>query len=150
MKQDVHTLVDYANRYPEAVPLKTITTEAVAEALLDIYRRVGIPEELLTYQGTQFISECMQEVSTLLSIKGLPSTTYHPISNRLVQKWNRTSKSMLKSLSKPAEEVTQTDQPCFVLTPSPFQLLHGRSFRGPETMPERSRRPSTDIDPDRQ
>ena len=41
------TLVDYATRYPEAVPLKKITTEAVAEALLDIYSRVGIPEEVL-------------------------------------------------------------------------------------------------------
>ena len=50
------TLVDYATRYPEAVPLKKITTEAVAKALLDIYSRVGIPEELLTDQGTQFMS----------------------------------------------------------------------------------------------
>ena len=65
------TLVDYATRYPEAVPFKKITTEAVAEALLDIYSRVGIPEEVLTDQGTQFTSECMQEVSRLLSIKGL-------------------------------------------------------------------------------
>ena len=42
------TLVDYTTRYPEAVSLKKITTEAVAEALLDIYSRVGIPEEVLT------------------------------------------------------------------------------------------------------
>ena len=42
------TLVDYATRYPEAVPLKKITTQA--EALLDIYSRVGIPEEVLTDQ----------------------------------------------------------------------------------------------------
>ena len=41
------TLVDYATRYPEAVPLKKITTETVAEALLNIYSRVGIPEEVL-------------------------------------------------------------------------------------------------------
>ena len=54
------TLVDYATRYPEAVPLKKITTEAVAEALHDIYSRVGIPEDVLTDQGTQFIYECMQ------------------------------------------------------------------------------------------
>ena len=33
------TLVDYATRYPEAVLLKKITTEAIAEALLDIYSR---------------------------------------------------------------------------------------------------------------
>ena len=65
------TLVDYATRYPEAVPLKKITTEALAEVLLDIYSRVGIHEEVLTDQGNQFMSECMQEVSRLLSIKGL-------------------------------------------------------------------------------
>ena len=35
--QYILTLVDYATRYPKGVPLKTITTEAVAEALLDIY-----------------------------------------------------------------------------------------------------------------
>ena len=31
------TLDDYATRYPEAALLKKISTEAVAEALLDIY-----------------------------------------------------------------------------------------------------------------
>ena len=35
------TLVDYATRYPEAVPLKNIDTETVAEALLDIYSRLS-------------------------------------------------------------------------------------------------------------
>ena len=45
---------------------------------------MGIPE-VLTNQGTQFISECMQEVSRLLSIKGLTSTTYHPF----VTEWLR-------------------------------------------------------------
>ena len=45
------TLTDYATRYPESVPLKKITTEAVVEALLDIYSRMGIPEEVLTDQG---------------------------------------------------------------------------------------------------
>ena len=92
------TLVDYVTRYLEAVPLKKITTEAVAEALLHIYNRVGFPEEVLTDQVTQFMSECMQEVSRLLSIKGLTSTPYHPICNGLVERWNRTLKSMLKRL----------------------------------------------------
>ena len=35
------TLVDYATRYSEAVPLKGIDTEIVAEALVDIYSRLG-------------------------------------------------------------------------------------------------------------
>ena len=81
------TLVDYATRYTEAVPLKKITTEAVAEALLNIYSRVGIPEEVLTDQGTQIMSKCMQEVSRLLSIEGLTSTsTPYLICNGLVER----------------------------------------------------------------
>ena len=91
------TLVNYATRYPETVPLKKITTEAVVEALLYIYSTVGIPEEVLTDQGTQFMSECMQEVSRL-SIKGLTSMPYRPICNGLVERWNGTLKSMLKRL----------------------------------------------------
>ena len=138
------TLVDYATRYPEAVPLKKITTEAVAEALLDIYSRVGIPEEVLTDQGSQFMSECMQEVSRLLSIKGLTRTPYHPICNGLVERWNGTLKSMLKRLCQ-----DQPKQWHRLINPvpfayrevpqestgfSPFQLLYRRSVRGPGTI----------------
>ena len=55
------TLVDYATRYPEAAPLKTCTAETVAEALIDRYGRLGIPDEILTDLGRQFASNCMQE-----------------------------------------------------------------------------------------
>ena len=42
------TLVDYATRYPEAVPLSSTDTETVAQALVNIFNRVGIPSEILT------------------------------------------------------------------------------------------------------
>lgn len=45
------TVVDYATRYPEAVALRGIETERVAEALVDIFSRVGVPSEMLTDQG---------------------------------------------------------------------------------------------------
>ena len=75
------TLVDYATRYPEAVPLKNIDTETVAEALVDIFSRLGIPEDILSDLGTQFVSDCMKEVAHLLSIKQLTTTPYHPMCN---------------------------------------------------------------------
>ena len=59
------TLVDYATRYPDAAPLKSISTEAVAEALVDMYSRLGVPEEILSDLGTQFVSECMQSMHNL-------------------------------------------------------------------------------------
>ena len=75
------TLVDYATRYPEAVPLKNIDTETVAEALVDIFSRLGIPEDILSDLGTRFVSDCMKEVARLLSIKQLTTTPYHPMCN---------------------------------------------------------------------
>ncbi|XP_071101021.1 uncharacterized protein [Haliotis cracherodii] len=55
------TVVDYATRYPEAVPLPRIETEYVAEALFEIFSRVGIPKEILTDMGAQFTSGVMKE-----------------------------------------------------------------------------------------
>lgn len=85
------TLVDFATRYPEAVPLKNIDTETVAEALVDIFSRLGVPEEILSDLGTQFVSECMKEVIRLLSIKQLTTTPYHPMCNGLTEKFNGAS-----------------------------------------------------------
>ena len=79
------TLVDYAIRYPEAVALKNIEAETVAEALVGIYCRDGVPEEMLTEMATQFVSKCMKEVSRLLSKKKLTTTPYNPQCNGLVE-----------------------------------------------------------------
>ena len=49
------TLVDFATRYPEAVPLKNIDTETVAEALVDVFSCLEVPEEILSirvYEGS--------------------------------------------------------------------------------------------------
>ena len=109
------TLVDFATRYPEAVPLKNIDTETVAEALVDIFSRLGVPEEILSDLGTQFVSECMKEVTRLLSIKQLTTTPYHPMCNGLTEKFNGTMKSMLKRLCKrTAKTVASLHQPVIV------------------------------------
>ncbi|GFN96128.1 gypsy retrotransposon integrase-like protein 1, partial [Plakobranchus ocellatus] len=89
------TLVDYATRFAEAVPLRKIDTESVAEALVDIYSRLSVPEEVLSDHGTQFISDCMKEVCRLLGIKQKTTTPYHPMCNGLVERFNATLKTCL-------------------------------------------------------
>ena len=37
---------DYAARYPEAIPLKSIDAGRIAEELVTLFARVGIPEEV--------------------------------------------------------------------------------------------------------
>ena len=135
------TLVDYATRYPEAVLLQNIDTETVAEALLDMYSRLGIPEGVLCDQGTQFVSSCMQEVSRLLSINRLTTTPYHTICNGLVERFNGTLKKMLRRLCSEQPQqwhrfinpllFAYREAPQEATGFSPFELLYGRTVRGP-------------------
>ena len=55
-----------ATRFPEAIPLKTITTEEVMEELFKFYCRMGIPEKIHTDRGSQFTSDLMTRVNGLL------------------------------------------------------------------------------------
>ena len=102
------TLVHYATRYPEAVSLKSIDTVSVADALLNIYSWVGIPEEVLSDLGRQLVSDCMKEVSRLLNISQITTTHYHPMCNGLVERFNGTLKTILRRLC--AEKPKQWDR----------------------------------------
>ena len=138
------TLVDYSTRYPEAVAVKGIETERVAEAMVDIFTRVGIPKEVLSDMGTQFTSNLMKEVGRLLSIKQLNTTPYHPACNGLVEKFNGTLKSMIRKMctERPKDWdrymsallFAYREVPQESLGFSPFELLYGRTVRGPMTV----------------
>ena len=84
------TMIDYATRYPEAVALPSIETERVVEALVEMFSRVGIPDEMLTDCGSQFTAEVMKEVCRLLSLQQLTTTPYHPMCNGLVERFHAT------------------------------------------------------------
>ena len=51
-------MMDYATRYPEAVRLKDIQAESVAE--VHMFTRVGVPKEILSDQGSQFLPAVMK------------------------------------------------------------------------------------------
>ena len=68
------TLVDYATRYPEAATLYTIDTETIADELIKIFSRVGLPDEILTDQGSNFTSQLMMDICHCLSVKKLRTT----------------------------------------------------------------------------
>ena len=137
----VLTMIDYATRYVEAKPLKTAKTEEVAETLWEIWTRLGIPKEVQTDQGTQFTSEMMSEVNRLLNVTGIRVLPWHPQANGLVEKANGTIKSMIKKLCQeqpkewdrylPAVLFAYREVPQESLQFAPFELLFGRTVRGP-------------------
>ena len=46
--------MDFATKWPEAIPLKVADSESVARALIKVFAGLGIPEELLTNNGSNF------------------------------------------------------------------------------------------------
>ena len=47
-------------RYPEAAALKSNEAEAVAEAKVNMFTRISVPEEILNDQRTQFVSNVLK------------------------------------------------------------------------------------------
>ncbi|XP_052713999.1 uncharacterized protein LOC128187632 [Crassostrea angulata] len=132
---------DYATKYPIAVALKNQEAETVAEALMGIFADVGFPNEILTDQGSNFMSELIKELCRLLKVSKLVSSPYHPQTNGLVEKFNGTLKKMLKAYA--VKEPSKWDKHLpYVLFAyrevpnettgfSPFEMLFARQVRGP-------------------
>ncbi|KAL5013072.1 hypothetical protein ScPMuIL_011623 [Solemya velum] len=145
--------VDYATRYPEAFALCNQNAETVAECLVSLFSRVGVPKEILSDQGSNFMSDLMKELCRLLSIKKLSSTPYHPQTNGLVEKFNGTLKTMLKTYAMSESRNWDKHLPYVLFAYrevpnettgfSPFELLYGRHIRGPlEILKEEWEEPS--------
>jgi hypothetical protein len=135
------TVVDFASRYPEAIALKKIDVISVAEALVEIFCRVGFPREVLSDRGAQFISDMMKEVSRLLSVKQIFTTPYNPRCNGMVERFNGSLKKILRRLcaESPKEWDRYLPAVLFAYRTSvqestgftPFEIVTGRKARGP-------------------
>ena len=92
----VLVICDYAIRYPEAIPLRCIDAKHIAEELIKVFSRVGVPKEILTDQGSNFTSQLLTEVYRLLHIQPIRTSPYHPQTDGLVERFNQTLKAMLR------------------------------------------------------
>ena len=70
-------MCDYATRYPEAVPQRSIDAEHVAEELIKLFARVGTPQVVLIDQGSNFKSQLLAELYKLLHIHLIRTSPYH-------------------------------------------------------------------------
>ena len=93
------TVIDYATRWVEAIPLKNIDTVTVSEALCTIFTRFGFPSEVLSDGGPQFTSDLMYQVMKSLGITHKFTTPYHPQANGLCEKANGTIKNIIRKVA---------------------------------------------------
>ena len=132
---------NYATRYPEAIPLRNIDAETTSEAMVEVFTRYGIPPEVLTDQGSNFMAELMQRVLELLQVSHIKTSPYHPQTDGLVERFNGTLKKMLNKFAQEHPKEWDKLIPYLLLAYrevpqestgfSPFELLFGRHVRGP-------------------
>ena len=135
------TLIDYSTRWVEATALKSTVSSVVAEELLNMFSRLGIPKILVSDGGPQFTSKTMEEVLGLVGICHQVTSPYHPEANGLCEKMNGTIKAMLRRLAHDNENswdrllqyvlFAYREVPQETTGFSPFELVYGREARGP-------------------
>ena len=104
-----------------------------------MWSRLGVPKEVLTDRGTQFISNVIREVDRLLA-KILATSSYHAQYSGLVKRFDRTLKSMLECLCQDHRSKWDRYLPAFLfayrevpqesLGFSPSERLFRRLVRG--------------------
>nr|XP_033811906.1 uncharacterized protein LOC117365533 [Geotrypetes seraphini] len=133
-------VMDVATRFPWAFPLKKATSTIIMKELLGLFCMVGFPREILTDQGSNFLSSEMRMFYEGFGIRHIKTSAYHPQANGMVERFNQTIKQMLKkgiegdsknwdrfipfALFAAREKVQNS------LGLSPYELLFGRPPRG--------------------
>ena len=134
------TAICMATKWPEALPLKSITAKSVALGMIEIFARTGIPLELITDQGSQFIGSVVSKLCANLKIEKIKTTPYHPEANGCIERMHGTLGPMLTKAAKAGQDwVGQIPFALFALRAapnrdtlfSPYELVLGRQMRTP-------------------
>ena len=91
-------IVDRFSKLVRTVPMRNETAATVARAFVTHWVfAYGPPLDLLSDNGPQFASRLFQETCTLLGIKNVFTTTYHPQCNGQAERFNRTILASLRT-----------------------------------------------------
>ena len=88
--------VDYLTKWPEVFAVPDQSAATIAQLLVEeIVSRHGVPAEILSDRGRSFLCALMKEVEMLLGFHKVNTSAYHPQTDGLVERYNRTLTSML-------------------------------------------------------
>ena len=126
-------VIDAHSKWIEAFPTSTTSSAAVIEELRPLFARFGLPETVVTDNGSGFVSQEFEEFLRKNGIKHITSASYHPATNGLAERAVQILKRGLKKV-KSGSLQSRIAKVLFAyrLTPqgttgvSPAELLMGR------------------------
>src|SRR5437764_8497218 len=154
-KKYIIVAMDYLTKWPEARAVPEATAEAASTFIYEqIICQHGCPQIILSDRGTHFNNNMVKQLMEKFKINHLLSSPYHPQTNGLVERFNRTLCESLAKLSLKNNDWDLYIAPTLfayrttkhaTTKVEPFFLVYGRSARLPMD-PDQSPDPSATND----
>ena len=89
-------VMDYYSKWPEIAFSANVTSQSVCSMLDSIFAREGLPNEIVSDNGAQFVSAEFESYLSKRGIKHIRTSLYHPQANGLIERFNRVLKQTLQ------------------------------------------------------
>ena len=90
-------LVDAHSKWPEIVEMSSTTADTTIAILRCVFAAYGLPEQLVSDNGPQFVSLEFADFLRSNGVKHICTAPYHPSSNGAVERLVQTFKQLMKA-----------------------------------------------------
>ena len=132
-------VMDAYSKWPEVRMMESTTAETAIKQLQQIFATHGLPLQIVTDNGTQFVADKFQQFCLSRGIRHTTTAPYHPCSNgeaeRLVQTFKAAMDKANPKTSTELQDCVVNFLACYRSTPhsvtnqSPSEMLNGRRIR---------------------
>ncbi len=122
-------VVDYYSRFIEIAKLSCMTSEEVITHLKSIFARHGIPQYVISENGTQYSSQLFSDFAKRYGFRHITSSPRYPQTNGEANRVVQTIKKLLDKSSDPHLALLLYRVTPLQLGYSPAELLMGRNLR---------------------
>lgn len=133
------TMIDCFTRWVELVPTKTLEAEECAQAIMvRIFLRHGLPKEIRSDNGTQYVNQVVQELLKKVNVHHHRVIPYHPQANGIVERANQEIMRHLRCLVVDLDSANNWSQMLVMVQyilnhtvhtttgETPYDMLYGR------------------------